>query len=886
MIILFILVPFLLFSCSKGVEREVIDMKITSPDTHLACRIENFQLDNLWFDVTYSDNFIEQKIVTEDMLSKEDLAKLSEPGRHIININYNNKSLEVELYLYDSNLLSNSHLFVVHKDLAKDYYLKQSAYDIEKPTKDNLYFYNWYLDETFQKPYSNEVNSEVISLYPRYSTLPTFRVRFYHESILIKEEYVNLGSSATPPVMESYDDYIFYGWDKDFSNIQSNLDVYSIYQSGSCEVIYYDLNGDVLSRQVVKIGESTIPPIPKEELGKLFIGWSNDGTNVLKSMAIYPIYASILETITVRFFAWTLDNFLYETQIMAGDSIEFNYQMPNYVVQDFSCDLTEITSDTDVIVNFRPIEYEYYYQGELITKLPFNSSPPAIPKKDNAIGKWEKRENSEYVYDLIYYSYYDFTFFIETQKYGMLEVGYNEFIKLGPSFYLGITKNSFEFYDWYLDYNYTNKIDDFSLINSGDVIYGRSVSTPSYYSDAFFDKTLVEIDGVLGYSYSLNSSDHLIGFIPNTFNDLPVLEVTSSIISNLEYCFLSAEVRHFKYENERLKKIKSLIISENNHYLYIKDGILFKNSFMKDELIMFIEPKSSFQLTLDYALNENSFDFANIDTLIIPEGMEVLDKINFTFATIRHLNLSSTIREIRLKIISQELEVINFNEQGSLEYINFECIYFSNIKNLILPASVKFIDNIWYLNKKSSLKFQIPEDHPYFVKTEDYILNKTKDTLILALNPAENNDIIVPNSIKYLFLNCFREVKCQTLVLPSTIKGTVSYNGYNSITKEYTNYWMMDMANISVPDDIDMDVLHGITDSKWYKNQKGTEIMIGSMLIGLNIKGEYTLNSEIKRVFDRINIQQYIDFLYIPKEMKEIASIFENLSFIGRIIYI
>lgn len=69
--------------------------------------------------------------------------------------------------------------------------------------------------------------------------LPTYTVTFYDwNGEVLASETVTAGGSATPPADPYRDGYIFLGWDGEYTDVQSNVDVYAVYG------LFGDANGD------------------------------------------------------------------------------------------------------------------------------------------------------------------------------------------------------------------------------------------------------------------------------------------------------------------------------------------------------------------------------------------------------------------------------------------------------------------------------------------------------------------------------------------------------------------------------------------------------------------------------------------------------------------
>ena len=79
-----------------------------------------------------------------------------------------------------------------------------------------------------------------------------------------------------------------------------DMTVRPVYEDQTFTVRFLNYAGtDFLSVQTVKYGESATAPTPEVIVGKTFLNWSTDFTNVTSNLTIRPIYKTI--TFTVRF---------------------------------------------------------------------------------------------------------------------------------------------------------------------------------------------------------------------------------------------------------------------------------------------------------------------------------------------------------------------------------------------------------------------------------------------------------------------------------------------------------------------------------------------------------------------------------------------------------
>jgi len=141
---------------------------------------------------------------------------------------------------------------------------------------------------------------------PGYFTTPQvltyFVVRFEdYDGTLLKEMNVAQGKSATPPSSPTRAGYTFTGWDKSYSNVQSDLTITAQYKEGGGggggkeDKTYYtvrfeDWDGKELKTQQVEEGHDATPPSDPVREGYTFTGWSGSYKNVQKDLTLKAQY--------------------------------------------------------------------------------------------------------------------------------------------------------------------------------------------------------------------------------------------------------------------------------------------------------------------------------------------------------------------------------------------------------------------------------------------------------------------------------------------------------------------------------------------------------------------------------------------------------------------
>ena len=142
------------------------------------------------------------------------------------------------------------------------------------------YVFTMYLDRLYQNP----------------DCARTFTVTFQDwNGTVLKSEQVEEGQSATAPANPIREGYTFTGWDKDFSNVQSDLIVTAQYTQNSSgttsfTVTFQDWDGTVLKSEQVDKGKSATAPANPTREGYTFTGWDKTFSNVQSDLIVTAQY--------------------------------------------------------------------------------------------------------------------------------------------------------------------------------------------------------------------------------------------------------------------------------------------------------------------------------------------------------------------------------------------------------------------------------------------------------------------------------------------------------------------------------------------------------------------------------------------------------------------
>ncbi|MBQ5390440.1 MAG: InlB B-repeat-containing protein [Clostridia bacterium] len=101
------------------------------------------------------------------------------------------------------------------------------------------------------------------------------------------------GSAVAPQMPGTRGELVFRGWDKPYNDIRRGTIVKAIYQKEFLTVNFYDNNGALLKTEQVRYGESATPPEMPNKEGYLFDGWNKIFSSVTDDMDIYATYYAL-----------------------------------------------------------------------------------------------------------------------------------------------------------------------------------------------------------------------------------------------------------------------------------------------------------------------------------------------------------------------------------------------------------------------------------------------------------------------------------------------------------------------------------------------------------------------------------------------------------------
>ncbi len=120
-----------------------------------------------------------------------------------------------------------------------------------------------------------------------------YTVVFYGmDGEVLSTQTVKYGADATAPQAPEVGGYIFSGWDKDLTNIGEDTEINAVYVKDDTKftVTFVDFDGTVLYTQELEYGESATAPSDPVRIGYIFTGWDKDFANITKNTVVTAQY--------------------------------------------------------------------------------------------------------------------------------------------------------------------------------------------------------------------------------------------------------------------------------------------------------------------------------------------------------------------------------------------------------------------------------------------------------------------------------------------------------------------------------------------------------------------------------------------------------------------
>jgi len=210
------------------------------------------------------------------------------------NITYNKGENNISIS-FDS--VENAKMYVIYRSSGNITFDEDEVYDIiyADSSLDRV----TYVDENVSKDYNYAIRTQSktnhLSEDAALATFIRFNVKFLNnKGQVLKEQYVNYGGEATPPTISDSD---FIGWSKNYKYITSDLVITPRYTDSDYYVNFYNENGELIETKTTKFGGTVEAPEYKRD-GFVLTGWDKDFSKVEYDIDLYPIFAEKICTVT------------------------------------------------------------------------------------------------------------------------------------------------------------------------------------------------------------------------------------------------------------------------------------------------------------------------------------------------------------------------------------------------------------------------------------------------------------------------------------------------------------------------------------------------------------------------------------------------------------
>ena len=174
----------------------------------------------------------------------------------------------------------------------------------------------------------------------------TFTVKFIVNGEVVKEVEVKQGEQISAPIVESIEGMEFTNWDKDFTNINNDMEINAVFEKNKYDVNFYDNNGNLVETKEVEHGDSVEGPELEDIEGYEFIGWDVELSSITGPTDVNPIYQE--KKYQVNFY--DIDGNLLKTQNVSYNKSAQAPKVPQiegYKFTGWDHSLLKITQDLD-----------------------------------------------------------------------------------------------------------------------------------------------------------------------------------------------------------------------------------------------------------------------------------------------------------------------------------------------------------------------------------------------------------------------------------------------------------------------------------------------------------------------------------------------------------
>lgn len=322
---------------------------------------------------------------------------------------------------------------------------------------------------------------------------PNYVVTFIdYDWTVLKKETVSEGDSATAPDVSPKEGKTFSGWNTDFSKVTSNLYVQALYTTNEHTVTFKDDEGNVLNVQKVPYGSSANPPIPPTKQGYTFWGWDKSFNYITSDITISAKYEQ--NQFNVWFVNYD-GSVLKHEKVAEGSAATAPESpiRTGYTFTGWDKEFDNIASDTIITAGYKINHYSVTFKdfdGRVLSTqtVPYGSSAvkPINPVRAGyTFTGWDKSFDtitSHLTVNAIYnINKYTVTFKNESGSVlSTQSVNYGTRATAPKS----LTKSGYTFIGWYISLSSTTPYSFSTAITNNTTLYGRfakNTATPASF---------------------------------------------------------------------------------------------------------------------------------------------------------------------------------------------------------------------------------------------------------------------------------------------------------------------------------------------------------------------------------------------------------------------
>ena len=191
-----------------------------------------------------------------------------------------------------------------------------------------------------------------------------YKVEFIVDGEILSTQDVKSGDSAIAPDDPEKEGHIFIGWDKEYTKVKENLKINAMFEKEEYTVIFLDEDQNQIKEETVRYKESATAPELELEEGYELEKWvGGDYTSVTEDMVLEPVVKKIKYTVKFLDEDGTL---LKEITVSHGNTASFggDPKKSGYNFLGWDKDIKKVTSNMEVKAKFELATYTITYKDE------------------------------------------------------------------------------------------------------------------------------------------------------------------------------------------------------------------------------------------------------------------------------------------------------------------------------------------------------------------------------------------------------------------------------------------------------------------------------------------------------------------------------------------